>query len=71
MVNSTKHDSKKNQDLKSLFNNPYESKIKNYKKAKQGHNNSVFLNLGKQKKQVPAVNEVSSPYSQHVNGFLR
>lgn len=71
MVNSTKYDSKKNNDLKALFNNPYESKIKNYKKAKQSnYNGSVFLNLGKNKKPVSS-NYLASPYSQQINSFLK
>lgn len=71
VVNSTKFDSKKNNDLKSLFNNPYESKIKNYKKAKQiNHNCSVFLNL-KPKKANSIMNNVVSPYSQQINRFVK
>jgi len=70
-VNSTKFDSKKNNELKALFCNPYESKIKNYKKVKQGnHNCSVFLNL-KQKKPNTIMNNILSPYSQHMNGFTK
>lgn len=71
MVNSTKFDSKKNNDLKSLFNNPYESKIKNYKKAKQSnHNCSVFLNI-KPKKANSIMSNLISPYSQQINRFVK
>ncbi len=70
VVNSTKHDSKKNHDLKSLFLNPYESKIKYYKKTKANHNGSVFLNMGKNKKPLNP-DHLNSPYSQQVNGFMK
>ena len=78
-MQSTKYDMKKNDEIKLMFGNPYESKIKNHKKSKQtNHNLSIFFNNNTKHKKQSSISAVTpnhyllnSPYSQQINNFLK